>query len=95
MSKNEQTLKEVLMQLVSTPQLRDKYLLVSIRDAWKSCFGPTIQQYTTDLKFRDGVLTVLISSAPLRYELSMSKDKIIRIMNETLKEDHVKVVHIY
>lgn len=95
MSKNEQTLKEVLLQLVSSPQIKDKYLLLSIKDAWAKCFGPTIQQYTTDLRFRNGILTVLISSAPLRHELTLSKGKIIKIMNETLEADHIKQVHIY
>ena len=45
MSKNEQTLKEILLQVVGAPQIKDKYLLLSIKDAWKLCFGrhhPTV-----------------------------------------------------
>jgi len=95
MSKNEQTIKEILLQLVASPQLRDKYLLLRIKDAWSRCFGPTIQAYTTDIRYREGLLTVVISSAPLRHELSLNKEKIIRIMNETLEGDHIKTVHIY
>ena len=95
MSKNEQTLKEVLLQVVGSPKIKDKYLLLSIKDAWKTCFGPTIQQYTSELRFREGILTATITSAPLRHELSLNKEKIIRIMNETLQSDHIKVVHIY
>jgi hypothetical protein len=95
MGKNEQTLKEILLQVVGAPQIKDKYLLQSIKDAWKQCFGPTIQQYTTDIRFRNGILTVVLNSAPLKHELSLSKEKIIKIMNETLKAEHIRAVHIY
>lgn len=95
MSKNEQTLKEVLLQVINTPQIKDKYLLLSIEDAWKKCFGPTIQEYTREIRFRSGVLTVVISSAPLRHELTLNKEKIINIMNETLQANHIEKVNIY
>ncbi len=95
MSKNEQTLKEILRQLVATPQIRDKYLLIRIKETWIRCFGPTIQEYTTDIRFREGTLSVMINSAPLRHELSISKDKIIRIMNENLEGDYIRAVQIY
>ena len=93
--RNEQTLKEILLQVINTPQLKDKYLLMSIKDAWKKCFGPTIQQYTTDIKFRAGALTVTIISAPLRHELTLNKEKIITIMNETLNDNCIKTVNVY
>lgn len=95
MSKNEQTLKEILLQVVGSPKIKDKYLLLSIKEAWSKCFGPTIQQYTSELRFREGNLTVVITSAPLRHELSLNKEKIIKIMNEALQSDHIKKVQIY
>ena len=95
MSRNEQSLKEILMQLVTTPKLKDKYLLIRIKEAWKLHFGGSIEKHTTDIRFRDGILSLVITSAPLRHELSLGKDKIIRILNEQLGQEFIKKVHIY
>ena len=83
------------MQLVTAPKIKDKYLLISIKQAWKSNFGGSIEKHTTDIRFRNGTLSVVVSSAPLRHELILGKDKIVRILNEALGHDHIKTVHIY
>jgi hypothetical protein len=95
MSRNEQTLKDILVQLVTAPKIKDKYLVIRIREAWKVNFGGTIAQSTTDIRFRDGTLSLVITSAPLRHELSLGKGKIIDILNEALGDTYIKAVHIY
>ncbi len=95
MAKNEQLLKDILQEVVSQPALRDKYILISIKEAWNKIFSQTIHQYTSDIKFKRGVLTVVVTSAPLRHELTMGKDKIIKLINEELGTEHVSGLHIY
>ncbi|NND33068.1 MAG: DUF721 domain-containing protein [Saprospiraceae bacterium] len=83
------------MQLVNTPKIKDKYLLIRIKESWKVHFGGSIEKHTTDIRFREGVLSLVINSAPLKHELSLGKDKIIRILNEALGQEYIKEVHIY
>lgn len=57
----------------------------SIEQIWRDTFGQVISGYTSSVKFRDGVLTVVITSAPLKQEMVMSKDKVLSKLNKALK----------
>ena len=93
--KNEQTLKQVLDLFLGSQKIKDKYLLVRIQEAWRQHLGPTINSYTSEVSFRKGILTVHISSAPLRQELLFGKDKLIALINEALQDEVIKVIRIY
>ena len=76
----------------SNKKLQKGYDTVRIEEAWKSEMGTMICSYTQKIRFKDGVLTVYLLSAPLRNELSMSKDKVIQLINKACKQDVVKSV---
>jgi len=95
MSRNEQLLKDILKQVVGGPKIKDKYMLYNIKEAWKKCFGPTISGYTTEVRFNKGTLSIVLSSAALRHELSLGKEKIMKVLNEELGSDQIKGVQIY
>lgn len=52
--------------------------------------GATIAGYTSKLYFKDGLLKVYLTSAPLK-ELLMGKEKIINIINSEVGEELVTV----
>ena len=89
---NEQPIGKVLKELLNQYRLQQKLHEHSIQDIWSSVMGKTIAAYTTALKLRQGQLTVSISSAPLRQELSQGRDKIRRNLNEAMGEDIIKEV---
>jgi len=57
--------------------------------------GPVIAGYTTRISFAEGILTVYVSSAPLRKELMMGKDKLIKNLNEAIGTPVIREVQIY
>ena len=92
---NESTLKEILGQIVNSKSIKDRYELVHIRKIWAQTLGKTIETYTSDIRFYRGVLTVVISSSPLRQELNFGRDKLLKLLNEALGEDLIKDIKIF
>ena len=87
---NDRNIKEVLQEMIGTNRkINHGYDSVTVQNAWKSEMGEMICRYTEKLKYKDGILTVYLSSAPLRKELSMSKSKVISLLNEAYKADIV------
>ncbi len=94
MSSNESSLKDLLSQFVNSKPIHDKYQQVQLKNVWKETLGATINHYTTDVRLYKGILTIVVSSAPLRQELLYSKVKIIDLLNQALGDKVVKDVRI-
>lgn len=91
---NEQSIKDILKDLVETYRLKSKLNQTRIELIWEQAMGKMIANYTTELKVRGDKLFVGISSAPLRQELSYGREQIIVKMNAELGEDFLKEVVI-
>jgi len=91
---NDQKLSEVLKGMVDNKKWKGKLFQTKVKELWVLNMGTSINSYTTDIKLRGFKLFITISSAPLRQELSYSKDKIKNIINEGLGEEYVKDVVI-
>jgi len=83
---NTQTLGEVLQQVLKEQNLSGKLNEQRIIDAWQPLLGPGVAQYTTRIYIKNKVLNVQLSSAVLRAELMMSREKLIRALNEQVGE---------
>lgn len=51
---------------------------------WPDVVGPGINKYTVSRTVKNGVMTVVISSAPLRQQLMMSRTALIKQLNDFL-----------
>lgn len=91
---NETNLKAAIRAMLDHYKLQGRYQQTRLKQLWPTIMGPSIAQYTTDIKIYRNVFYVSISSAPLKQELSMGKDKIKKMLNEELGEDYVKDVVI-
>lgn len=80
-------LSDLLKSFVDENKLNKGLNEVKIRDVWNSQMGPAIEKYTTQIKLKNSVLYVQLSSSVLREELSYGREKIIRIMNEEMGEE--------
>ena len=90
---NDRNIREVLGDVIGNNQkLQKGYSTVRIKEAWKKEMGEIICSYTQKFYFKDGVLTVYLMSAPLRNELSMSKDKVINMLNKSCGEEVIKSI---
>lgn len=90
---NDRNIREVLGDVIgNNHKLQKGYSTLRIKEAWEKEMGEIICSYTQKFYFKDGTLTVYLLSAPLRNELSMSKVKVIDILNKSCKEEIVKSI---
>jgi predicted nucleic acid-binding Zn ribbon protein len=91
---NEQSVGEVINQLIDAYKLRDRINEVRLTHAWESRMGEAIARRTTRLHIRNRVLVIEVSSAPLRQELFNSRERIRTVLNEALEGDFIDDVKI-
>lgn len=89
---NDESIKDVLKQLVEHYRWKGKLNQTRIRKVWKERMGTTINEQTTDIRVFGRRLYISINSASLRQELSYGRDKIRKLMNEALQEDFIEEV---
>ena len=91
---NEEPLKDVIERFLKMYQLEDGYSEMEISREWKDLMGPGITKYTESLQLKKGVLTIRLSSASLRQELSYAKEKIKERLNSALSSVVIERVEI-
>jgi len=93
--KNEVSLGEAINQMVDEFKLRAKLDESRVKDNWPVLMGKTIAKYTESVTMKEGKLYVKINSAPLKQELSYSRDKIKEIFNAELGNETIREVFIF
>lgn len=91
---NEESLKEVVEQLLDTYRLRDKLNQVKLLRSWDKIMGESISKRTDKITFKDETLCIYLNSAPLKEELSYGREKILKLLNEELGGNYIKEVVI-
>lgn len=90
-------------EYVSIGQLLNAYLSkheyksnkARIEMHWQKTFGDYISNHTSNIFFRNGLLTITVDSSSLRNELMMNKTHIIKLLNESLGEALVLNIEFY
>ncbi|MDR3142258.1 MAG: DUF721 domain-containing protein [Tannerellaceae bacterium] len=81
--KNAQTIGEILNDFFKeNAELRKRILEIRIKRAWGEVLGPMIQQYTRSIYIKNGALYVSLTSSVLRNELTLSRDKLVKSLND-------------
>lgn len=76
------SLGEAIDAYLKAYRLKDRYQEAGIVVSWAKLMGEPIARYTQRIFIKDKTLFVEISSAPLKNELLMSKNQIIKILNQ-------------
>lgn len=84
------SISEVLKDFVTEHHLEDGLDKIDARDAWLKLMGNGVNTYTTNVILKNDTLYVSLSSAVLREELSYGKEKIIRMLNESLGKELIQ-----
>lgn len=92
---NEQTLEEVIHDLLRVYRLEGRMVELDVVEAWRDVMGPSVVKRTTEVKLRDGVLSIYLNSAVLKEEFSYQKQRIIDLLNNHMKKEVIKRVEIY
>jgi hypothetical protein len=81
--KNTQPIGEVLKNFFDdNAELYEKMLEIRIQRGWGEILGPMILQYTRNLYVKNHVLYVSLTSSVLRSELILSRDKLLKSLND-------------
>lgn len=83
-------LKSVLGDIIKKNDLENGLDAARIQDIWSECLGENIQAYTKEVKLQNDTLIVRLTSSVLRQEMSYGKDKIVKLINDSLQKEVVK-----
>lgn len=86
----ETPLKELIDKMLRSYGLGPKLDQVKLMKIWEEVVGQMIARHCKDLYFREGTLTVVLDSAPLRQELSLAKTKLIEKLNQRMGKTMVQ-----
>lgn len=78
---NEYTLKEALDEMLKTYHLDTRMNETSVVNAWEKVMGGVIARYTQEVRMRDGVLFITLTSAAVKQELSYRRSEIAARLN--------------
>ncbi len=81
--RNAQTIGELIKDFFAdNTELYERMLEIRIQRGWGEVLGPMIQQYTRNLYIKNKVLYVSLTSSVLRSELLLSRDKLLKSLND-------------
>lgn len=86
------SLKDAIHELLSIYKLKGKYNETHVIAAWSRLMGPMIANRTGKIFIKNKKLYVQINSAPLKNELSMSRSKILEMLNRDVSADVLEEV---
>lgn len=89
---NIKKINTVLGEFYQENKLQNGLLEVDVAKACKEALGSNLLQYINDISFQNGILKLVISSASLRQELAMGKEKIAELINNQFGTAVVKKV---
>ena len=91
-SSNQQTLKEVIDELIHAYKLREGLNEVRLRQFWEHLMGNMIAAKTLSVNLKGNILTIKLSSSVLRQELMYKRDDIKKALNEALEMEVINEV---
>ena len=90
MSDDAKKIKSILGEFISKNSLTDGIDSARIQESWRELMGENIDAYTKKISLQQDILVVKLTSSILRQELSYGKDKIIKMINESLGKNKVR-----
>lgn len=87
-----QPISDVISQYIKEHNLGGKLSEADIINSWEKIVGKAIADKTKSITFKNGVMTVRLTSSVVRSELSMSKMLIIKRINEEAGNEVVKEI---
>jgi len=82
--KDTATLKEAIESHMESYRLKGKIKQIQLINNWERIMGKPIAARTTNLYIHKNILFVTVSSAPLKNELNLSKQKIIELFEREM-----------
>lgn len=84
---NNQSLKDVIEELINTYRIGDKLNQTNVISLWDSVVGKMIARDTTHLYIKHRILYVKLNSPALREELGYARTKLIKSLNKAAGDE--------
>ncbi len=79
---NNQTLREVIEELLSAYRIEDKVNEAKVIGLWDKVVGKMIARETTHLNIKNKILYVKLNSPALKQELGFAREKLVKMLNK-------------
>ena len=89
---NNKELKNLINTFLKENKLEKGLLNIEVKKAWFDLMNNGVGNYTTHVSLRKRTLYIKLSSPALKEELSYGKEKLIKLINERLKENVVEKI---
>lgn len=81
---NELSLGDAIKAFLKVNDLDDKLLETEMYARWEELAGRAINLKTSKIIYREGILTIFVTSSVLRNELSMRKSGLLEHINQRM-----------
>ncbi len=85
-------LGDLIPKMLQENHLQEGMDQMSVKETWSEVMGPGVANYTSDVRLSNQVLIIELSSSALRQELEFGKDKILRMMQESLHQINLQKI---
>lgn len=85
---------EALNLLLEKSRWKHKVHELRLRQEWETIVGKTIAKYTRNLYLSGNILTIYTDVAPLKQELQVGKEQLMKNINEYFGEAVVREINI-
>ncbi len=91
---NMHPFRQLMHSIMGSDKFKHKMYEARLRADWPRLMGKMINDYTDDIQVRNHKLILTISSAPLKQELTASKQKFLNLIHRHIGEAFFKDIVI-
>lgn len=82
----------LIKKITKKPKISEGLRKIDIQEVVKNVLGKNLLNYIKDIHVMDEKLIIKLSSSSLRSELSYSKDKLLKNINDNFQESEIKEI---
>ena len=83
---------EGINDLLNAYSIENKYLQTLLITKWDKFMGPSVATRTEKIYFKDKTMHVVLKSAALKHQLTLSKSKIVELVNKEMDRDLIEEI---
>jgi len=88
------SIKDLIPQMLQENKLQKGMDQMDVKEAWEKVMGKGVMSYTETIYLKNNTLFVKLSSSTLREELGYGKNKIIKMLNNSLNTALIKSIRL-
>ena len=88
------SIKDLIPQMLQKNKLQKGMDQMAVKEAWEKVMGKGVLSYTETIYLKNNTLFVKLSSSTLREELGYGKNKIIKMLNDSLNTALIKSIRL-